>query len=447
MQWGGSLGPIPDATTKTSVNVRAFGAFEGTIAHPGGEAILQPLLLEAVRAATAQYVGPVLALDRQKEAIAHAAMALLAARLHELGAVGALSITAFSFDPEDHERLQELSRKAAFEHMAARRADAEAPAAAVPVGHAAQAPLAEACTNCGAPAPGKFCRECGTPRAAAAAAPVGPGRTITRPPGGGAIASVVRGPFPPGSSVVVEEGFSFFAVGHHGAIELPSGAHAALETCELGVFVRTVGLRIRAVGLAGQVFDATRTPRDVRAMLAGKLTVDDPVALAQALGDRELLEDTSLRTEVQSGLLVVARTVVKERFGSGAWPLAMLEDFENTWHKPVAAFAEIGPTIAAAYLASSPPLRGLTLMIDAATLTFAAGEPAAEASAPEQAPVAAPVAAAGGVRVGSPVLVQWSDRQRYPGVARESRNGQVLVAFPNGGLQWIPAQFVSPGST
>jgi hypothetical protein len=55
---GGSLGPVLDARSKMSFVVRALGAFEGTIAHPNGEAILQPLLLEAVRAATARYSGP-----------------------------------------------------------------------------------------------------------------------------------------------------------------------------------------------------------------------------------------------------------------------------------------------------------------------------------------------------------------------------------------------------
>ncbi len=155
MQWGGSLGLVLDAPSGTSVNLRAFGAFEGTIAHPDGEAILQPLLLEAVRVATARYTGPLLSIEKQKAAIAQAAQGQLAPRLHELGAVGTLSITAYSFAPEDHERLLELSRQAAQAAVAARMAamavpaDPPAPAppgASVPKGDAApaQAPAAVA---------------------------------------------------------------------------------------------------------------------------------------------------------------------------------------------------------------------------------------------------------------------------------------------------------------
>jgi hypothetical protein len=84
VQWGGAL-TLFDTPTATQVTVRTFGAFDGTNAHPNGEAILQPMLLEAVRAAAAQQGGSVLSLD--KEAIARAAQALLASRLQELAAV------------------------------------------------------------------------------------------------------------------------------------------------------------------------------------------------------------------------------------------------------------------------------------------------------------------------------------------------------------------------
>jgi hypothetical protein len=164
VQWGGAL-TLFDTTTATQVTVRTFGAFDGTIAHPNGEAILQPMLLEAVRTAAAQQGGSVIKLD--KDAIARAAQALLAPRLQELGAVGQLSIGAITFPPEEYERLMAAMAKAAAAKRAAMAAAADAPEPAP-----AQV-SSDACTTCGASVPGKFCRECGTPRAAGgvAAAP------------------------------------------------------------------------------------------------------------------------------------------------------------------------------------------------------------------------------------------------------------------------------------
>ena len=131
MQWGGPL-TLFDTMTSTQVTVRTFGAFEGTIARPDGEAILQPMLLEAVRAAAAQHGGGVLQLAKAKDAIAIAAQALLAPRLHELGAVGQLSIAAFTLPPEEHERLSAFVMQAAIAKRAAAAAEPPAVAAVAP---------------------------------------------------------------------------------------------------------------------------------------------------------------------------------------------------------------------------------------------------------------------------------------------------------------------------
>lgn len=45
--------------------------------------------------------------------------------------------------------------------------------------------------------------------------------------------------------------------------------------------------------------------------------------------------------------------------------------------------------------------------------------------------------------VGSRVLVQWSDGQRYPGTVTMIANGQVQVAFPNGQQVWVAQHFVT----
>ncbi|WP_394833547.1 hypothetical protein LVJ94_44275 [Pendulispora rubella] len=46
--------------------------------------------------------------------------------------------------------------------------------------------------------------------------------------------------------------------------------------------------------------------------------------------------------------------------------------------------------------------------------------------------------------VGSHVLVQWSDGNRYPGSIVQVASGQCLVLFSNGQHYWIDVRFVSP---
>lgn len=45
---------------------------------------------------------------------------------------------------------------------------------------------------------------------------------------------------------------------------------------------------------------------------------------------------------------------------------------------------------------------------------------------------------------GAPVMVQWSDGQRYPATVMAAHSGQVQVAFPDGRQVWVPQQFVTP---
>ncbi len=52
-------------------------------------------------------------------------------------------------------------------------------------------------------------------------------------------------------------------------------------------------------------------------------------------------------------------------------------------------------------------------------------------------------AAVGGLAVGSPVLVQWSDGNHYPGTITQVAQGQYQCAFPDGRQVWIPAGYVT----
>ncbi len=47
------------------------------------------------------------------------------------------------------------------------------------------------------------------------------------------------------------------------------------------------------------------------------------------------------------------------------------------------------------------------------------------------------------INVGSRVMVQWSDGNRYPGTVSGMQNGQVQVGFPDGRQMWVPQQYVS----
>lgn len=49
-----------------------------------------------------------------------------------------------------------------------------------------------------------------------------------------------------------------------------------------------------------------------------------------------------------------------------------------------------------------------------------------------------------GPTVGSRVMVQWSDGNRYPGVVAAVAQGQIQVTMQNGQQHWIPSQYVTP---
>jgi len=51
--------------------------------------------------------------------------------------------------------------------------------------------------------------------------------------------------------------------------------------------------------------------------------------------------------------------------------------------------------------------------------------------------------AIGGFGVGSRVMVQWSDGNRYPGTVTSAQGGQVEVMFPDGRRIWVPQAYVS----
>jgi hypothetical protein len=51
--------------------------------------------------------------------------------------------------------------------------------------------------------------------------------------------------------------------------------------------------------------------------------------------------------------------------------------------------------------------------------------------------------AVGACAVGSRVLVQWSDGNRYPGTVMQHAQGQYQIAFPDGRQVWVPQAYVS----
>jgi hypothetical protein len=50
------------------------------------------------------------------------------------------------------------------------------------------------------------------------------------------------------------------------------------------------------------------------------------------------------------------------------------------------------------------------------------------------------------IAIGTTVLVQWSDGNRYPGQVRAVGNGQFQVGFPDGQVHWIAAAYVAPAT-
>lgn len=51
--------------------------------------------------------------------------------------------------------------------------------------------------------------------------------------------------------------------------------------------------------------------------------------------------------------------------------------------------------------------------------------------------------AVGAYSIGAPVMVQWSDGNRYPGTIAQVHDGQLQVGFPDGRLVWVPESYVT----
>jgi len=47
--------------------------------------------------------------------------------------------------------------------------------------------------------------------------------------------------------------------------------------------------------------------------------------------------------------------------------------------------------------------------------------------------------------VGTHVLVQWADGNRYPGIVQQIAPGQCLIVFPDGQQRWVDNQFLASG--
>jgi hypothetical protein len=420
MQWGGAF-TVFDAPLGMPLELRAFGAFEGTVSN---EQALQPLLLDAVRAAVTQHPKGAVGALREKDAVAAAAQAHLAPRLHLVGAVGQLTIAMISMSEDDAAKVRTASVNAAARaNMAAKMVEIAAAAASEAAAAATAAPSPVRCAKCSALMAGKFCRECGAPRDLAATLPP------VKRPDGSSFVSVVKGPFPSRVPLVVEADEWCMGVLEHlddARMSFESVPESSLEECTYLIFRRRDGLSIQVRGRVGRVLDAMNAPRDVELSLDGVLDLDSsldcPHALLKGSGK---LDDAATRAELQAVLVSLAAELVREHFASGAWSVAMLEGG--------GALAAAGPALAAAYLESSRRLPGTEVEVSSLTFAFPRAAGAGAGPAPGVEAMAA----------GTPVLVRWSDGQRYPGVVRESRSDQVLVAFPNGGLQWIPIMHVS----
>jgi hypothetical protein len=45
--------------------------------------------------------------------------------------------------------------------------------------------------------------------------------------------------------------------------------------------------------------------------------------------------------------------------------------------------------------------------------------------------------------VGSHVLVQWADGNRYPGIVQQIAPGQCLIVFPDGQQRWVDNRYLA----
>ncbi len=112
---------------------------------------------------------------------------------------------------------------------------------------------------------------------------------------------------------------------------------------------------------------------------------------------------------------------------------------------PMAFMTTIGPAINAALAENGVApvqIASFNAVISPETIEALAAA-ATKAKSAASAPVASPIAGPLTIVAGAPVLVQWSDGNRYPGTVQAVGDGQIQIGFPNGQLQWVPAQYVS----
>lgn len=99
--WGGLLGVLVDQELKINVQIRSFGAFEGTV--PDAEA-LKILILEGVRRVALAKTS-YFELGKHKDEVAIAAQQSIEIELRQMGVRGTLSITAFTISEQDKRLL------------------------------------------------------------------------------------------------------------------------------------------------------------------------------------------------------------------------------------------------------------------------------------------------------------------------------------------------------
>jgi hypothetical protein len=106
--WGGLLGVLVDAQLDLNVQIRSFGAFEGTVPDPEA---LKILILEGVRRVALAKTS-YFALGKHKDEVAVAAQQSIEIELRQMGVTGTLSITAFTISEQD-QRLIDMAVAAA----------------------------------------------------------------------------------------------------------------------------------------------------------------------------------------------------------------------------------------------------------------------------------------------------------------------------------------------
>lgn len=107
--WGGLLGVLVDQKLGINVQIRSFGAFEGTVPDPEA---LKILILEGVRRVALAKTS-YLELGKHKDEVAVASQESIAIELRQMGVTGTLSIAAFTISEQDQRLLEQAVAAAA----------------------------------------------------------------------------------------------------------------------------------------------------------------------------------------------------------------------------------------------------------------------------------------------------------------------------------------------